>query len=147
MRFLIFTGLFVILFAYAFVANQYKIMTLFGKYWPHYIQSTLQKDTLKAIQNIYEVNQLKKPSTFVLGSSNIEPFYKASRELSEEVRDNIYSLNSGSQVIPDYIRLVENINVEGSTVILGISPHKFANMWYDRAMIETHYLYGMAGKV
>ena len=146
MRFIFLTTIFFILLVLSIVGWQNEIMTLFGKNWPPSVQSPLQRDTLRAIQNIYKVNDSKKPATFILGASFAAPFWDASRGLPDDERDNIYPLISGSEVLPDWIRLVENINVKGSTIILNIAPYKFANMWYDRAMIETHYIYGMAGK-
>ncbi|MBI1385033.1 MAG: hypothetical protein GC150_09000 [Rhizobiales bacterium] len=146
MRFIFYTALFFALQGVGLVAFQDQILGAFGRNWPASWQSGVQRDALLGAQRIAEANREGKPKTFIVGPSSAPPFFEAAKTLPPEISEHVVSLYSGSQVLHDAIRLMEAMEVPGSTVVVIVTPHKFANMWYDRSMVETHYINGMAGK-
>lgn len=123
-----------------------QIMHRLALIWPASLLSTLQAQSLAIVNQIHENNAAGRVVTYVIGASNAHHFWDAAATLPETRRRHIVPLTSGSQVLPDAIRIIENIEVPGTTVVLGISPHKFSNMWFDRTMIETRFMNGVAGK-
>ncbi len=146
MRFLALLIAFFTLEGFTFVKYNDYLVLKFGKKWPSEWQSGVQRDALAGVQRIVAANKERSPKHFVVGPSSSTPFYEATKSLPTDDRAKVVSLYSGSQVLPDAVRLIETMEVPDSTVTLVITPHKFANMWYDRTMIENHYLQGVAGK-
>lgn len=123
-----------------------NMVDAFGRNWPAHLQSSVQADALNSIQSIAAVNKQKKPRFFVVGPSNARPFYRAITADLKDRRGDVVQLVSGSQVLPDAIRLIDQIDLPGSTIVFVFSIYKFSTMWFERTLIETHYLNGAGGK-
>lgn len=147
MRFLFLLISFFALEGVAFASYAGTLTGFFGRKWPATLHSDVQRDALLGIQRIRTANMdWQHPKQFILGPSSAVPYWEAAKSLPPERRETVVSLISGSQVLVDAVRLVDKMQVPGSTVVLVVTAHKFANMWFDRTMIETHYLNGAAGK-
>lgn len=146
MRFLVLVFAFVMTEAVLLVEFKDRAIDYFGRNWPASIQSSVHRDALSSVQVISAANESQRPHYFVMGPSNARAFYRAiTRDLGEGQSD-VLQVVSGSQVLPDALRLIDHIDVPGSTVVFVFSAYKLATMAFAHTMIETHYLSGIGGK-
>ena len=100
-----------------------------------------QKAAITHIQQLRKNNKNKSKTIYVLGGSSGREYFKPEEETKDLVPMPLVNICTASQNLLDSIRLIDNINVPGSVVILTFPPFKF--MTHSNKMLSsTKYLTG-----
>ena len=105
----------------------------------------LQKEHVDAVRNIHIINEQQKPAFIISGGSTAKAFVAENKDTPRAKQANMYSIVTAAQKYLDVIRLMDNIDVPGSTFCLIINPRKFMDESPKDLLMLTRYLYGSSG--
>ena len=104
--------------------------------------SMSQRKALYIVKRLHEINNSGKKQIFLFGGSTGVLFFKDETYLNQKLQKPIINMSIYSQDFFDTIRIVDNIKVPGSTIVLTIYPNRLFRQHNEKRLLRSRFLLG-----
>lgn len=101
-----------------------------------------QRRLIHYLEKLDKLNEIRSQAVFVVGGSTAREFFLSDKDMSQALGTSFVNMASANQNMFDTIRLVDNINVSGSTIIFCLLPYKLMAKTDYAVLTGTKYMMG-----